>query len=241
MPVSPPSLIHHQDPYSQPQVKLCSSCHSPLSQDLDPTFFFPDSDPNDHLTLCRPCKERYLLQTIQQQSLDLVPYPDLDDESHRLHAYPGHPTNDDSPRVPTIDTPLHPNPVIESSPSVQLPSSNIPLSDRPLPPKVAHEALISSATTKRAKLSISTSVTPDGPRSAVLSTPLVSSSIRSSNTRLQPSPTPDPYVDITRIRTRSQGHHCLYPGASFQGTQKSGRNSYDVTVSIVVGCSVCWS
>jgi len=32
---------------------------------------------------------------------------------------------------------------------------------------------------------------------------------------------------------RSQGHHCLYPGATFQGTQKSGRNSYDVTVSIV--------
>ncbi|KAH9958272.1 vacuolar import and degradation protein-domain-containing protein, partial [Russula dissimulans] len=44
---------------------------------------------------------------------------------------------------------------------------------------------------------------------------------------------PDPYVDITRIRMRSQGHHCLYPGATFQGTQKSGRNSYDVTVSIV--------
>jgi len=32
---------------------------------------------------------------------------------------------------------------------------------------------------------------------------------------------------------RSQGHHCLYPGATFHGTQKSGRNSYDVTVSIV--------
>jgi len=44
---------------------------------------------------------------------------------------------------------------------------------------------------------------------------------------------PDPLVDITRIRVRSQGHHCLYPGASFQGTQKSGRNSYDVNVTIV--------
>ncbi|KAI0040901.1 hypothetical protein FA95DRAFT_1450674, partial [Auriscalpium vulgare] len=44
---------------------------------------------------------------------------------------------------------------------------------------------------------------------------------------------PDPFVDITRIRMRSQGHHCLYPGATFQGTQKSGRNSYDVTVTIV--------
>jgi len=44
---------------------------------------------------------------------------------------------------------------------------------------------------------------------------------------------PDPLVDITRIRIRSRGHHCLYPGASFQGTQKSGRNSYDVNVTIV--------
>lgn len=45
---------------------------------------------------------------------------------------------------------------------------------------------------------------------------------------------PDPLLDITHIRVRCQGHHCLYPGAVFQGTQKSGRNSYDVTVNIVV-------
>lgn len=45
---------------------------------------------------------------------------------------------------------------------------------------------------------------------------------------------PDPLVDITRLRVPSQGHHCLYPGAIFKGTQKSGRNSYDVSVTIVV-------
>lgn len=43
----------------------------------------------------------------------------------------------------------------------------------------------------------------------------------------------DPLADITRLRVRTQTHHCLYPGASFQGTQKSGRNSYDVNVTIV--------
>jgi len=48
-----------------------------------------------------------------------------------------------------------------------------------------------------------------------------------------PAAHPDPLVDITRLRVRSQGHHCLYPGAIFQGTQKSGRNSYDVSVTIV--------
>ncbi|KAJ7741548.1 vacuolar import and degradation protein-domain-containing protein [Mycena maculata] len=46
-------------------------------------------------------------------------------------------------------------------------------------------------------------------------------------------PKGDPLADITRLRVRAQTHHCLYPGASFQGTQKSGRNSYDVTVTIV--------
>lgn len=44
----------------------------------------------------------------------------------------------------------------------------------------------------------------------------------------------DPLVDITRLRVRSNGYRSLYPGATFQGTQKSGRNSYDVTVTIVV-------
>jgi hypothetical protein len=51
-------------------------------------------------------------------------------------------------------------------------------------------------------------------------------------------PAYDPFVDITRLRVRSQGHHCLYPGATFQGTQKSGRNSYEVDVTIVVRSSL---
>ena len=45
---------------------------------------------------------------------------------------------------------------------------------------------------------------------------------------------PNPLVDITRLRVRSPTHHCLYPGATFTGTQKSGRSSYDVNVTIVV-------
>ncbi|KAJ4487830.1 vacuolar import and degradation protein-domain-containing protein [Lentinula aciculospora] len=45
--------------------------------------------------------------------------------------------------------------------------------------------------------------------------------------------TPSPLTDITRLRVRSQGNHCLYPGAVFKGTQKSGRSSYDVNVTIV--------
>lgn len=231
MPVSPPALPQQQDSLPQSQIKLCSSCRSPLSQDLDPTYFIPDSDVNDHLMLCRPCRERILLQTIQQQQPhDQSQHSDVDDQPHRLHAYPAHPASDDSSRLLPIDGPA---PITESSPSVQ-PQSPIAPSDRPLPTRVAHEAPTSSTSTKRAKLAITTSVTADGLRSAVSSTPSVSSSIRSGHTTLQHSPAPDPFVDITRFRMRSQRHHCLYPGATFQGTQKSGRNSYDVTVSIVV-------
>jgi hypothetical protein len=233
MPVSPPALPQQQDPPTQSQIKLCSSCRSPLSQDLDPTYLIPDADVNDHLMLCRPCRERLLLQTIQQQQPhDLSQHSDADDQPQRLHAYPAHAASDDSPRLLPLDGPAS---MTDISPSVQ-PQSPIAPSDRPFPPRVAHEAPISSAaSSKRAKLAITTSVTADGLRSAVSSTPSVSSSIiRSSHTTLQYSPAPDPFVDITRIRMRSQRHHCLYPGATFQGTQKSGRNSYDVTVSIVV-------
>ncbi|KAH8995389.1 vacuolar import and degradation protein-domain-containing protein [Lactarius akahatsu] len=216
MPVSPTSLPQ-QDVHAQPQVKLCSSCRSPLTQDLDATspHFFSDSDIND-LMMCYPCKERYLLQNIQQQAHELASYHDALDESHRLHQHTAH----------AVDGPV---PLMESLSSVQLPPI-CPPSDRPLPSKVQHEALVPSAPSKRAKLAI---VVSDGPRSAVSSTPSVPSSIRSDISPLQHSPAPDPYIDITRIRMRSQGHHCLYPGATFQGTQKSGRNSYDVTVSIV--------
>ncbi|KAF8623456.1 hypothetical protein AX15_006241 [Amanita polypyramis BW_CC] len=44
---------------------------------------------------------------------------------------------------------------------------------------------------------------------------------------------PDPLIDITRLRIRTSSHYCLYPGATFVGTQKSGRSSYDVTVTVV--------
>jgi hypothetical protein len=53
---------------------------------------------------------------------------------------------------------------------------------------------------------------------------------------------PNPLVDITKLRVRSPTHHCLYPGATFTGTQKSGRSSYDVNVTIVVRpSSSSWS
>ncbi|CAE7207872.1 unnamed protein product [Rhizoctonia solani] len=44
---------------------------------------------------------------------------------------------------------------------------------------------------------------------------------------------PDPYADVTRLRLNNTRQDCLYPGAQFVGIQKSGRNSYNVSVTIV--------
>lgn len=81
-----------------------------------------------------------------------------------------------------------------------------------------------------------TSILSAGPR--VTSSSPVNSHIHFSSTSAKShyvqASLPDPSVDITRLRVRSQSYHCLYPGATFKGTQKSGRNSYDVTVTIVV-------
>jgi len=63
------------------------------------------------------------------------------------------------------------------------------------------------------------------------------SSQSQKETRHEAIYSPNPLVDITRLRVRSPTHHCLYPGATFTGTQKSGRSSYDVNVTIVVRVS----
>ncbi|KAF5389895.1 hypothetical protein D9757_003712 [Collybiopsis confluens] len=73
---------------------------------------------------------------------------------------------------------------------------------------------------------VTVTITHAPPRLATLST-------GHSDVRGRSFITPSPLTDITRLRVRSQGNHCLYPGAVFQGTQKSGRSSYDVNVTIV--------
>ncbi|KAG8998682.1 hypothetical protein FRB93_013461 [Tulasnella sp. JGI-2019a] len=81
----------------------------------------------------------------------------------------------------------------------------------------------------------SSSSTIDGPTTPVARRDRSTSSDRSSpSTATSASfPPPCPYRDITRLRVASRGNSYLYPGASFSGTQKSGRNNYDVTVTVV--------
>lgn len=54
-----------------------------------------------------------------------------------------------------------------------------------------------------------------------------------SSSTSTPAPDPEPLIDITHMRIRSHRHPCLYPGSTFTGVQKSERNSYEVTVSII--------
>ncbi|CDO68307.1 hypothetical protein BN946_scf184799.g34 [Trametes cinnabarina] len=115
------------------------------------------------------------------------------------------------------------NPPTHSACSDKLPTSptSSPLQTRPslTPINTTH------ATSSQAP-------TPQQPRPEQAAASQASGS-RQRSSLVSSSPAPDPLLDITRLRVRSQGHHCLYPGATFQGTQKSGRNSYDVNVTIV--------
>lgn len=108
----------------------------------------------------------------------------------------------------------HPDPVFEDDIDIDVPHS--PLHSPPSSPPPSQP--------------IKTTATP----SESSLTPLRSRGHPQRSPLPMPVPVPDPTTDITRLRVRAQRHHCLYPGATFQGTQKSGRNSYDVNVTIVV-------
>ncbi|KAH9901355.1 vacuolar import and degradation protein-domain-containing protein [Cubamyces lactineus] len=104
--------------------------------------------------------------------------------------------------------------------------------EKPLQPSPATSPVLTRPTLTPIDTShASSSQAPTAPRSDQASASHASGSRQRAHPA--PFPAPDPLQDITRLRVRSQGHHCLYPGATFQGTQKSGRNSYDVNVTIV--------
>ncbi|KAG0705993.1 vacuolar import and degradation protein-domain-containing protein [Suillus ampliporus] len=108
-------------------------------------------------------------------------------------------------------------------------TASSPISVSSCAPSIYSQSTI-PATPKPVMLSIHTATVPSRPLSHQSRN---HTSTDSRSLSLNTSSSPDPLLDITHIRVRSQGHHCLYPGAVFQGTQKSGRNSYDVNVNIV--------
>ena len=123
-------------------------------------------------------------------------------------------------------------PVTEPSTSSSTPASALPRS-----PRLPSSTLSSPVLTRPTLSPIDTSNHPSSSQAQSARRAELASASQSGyrpRSHAGPSSGLDPLLDITRLRVRSQGHHCLYPGATFQGTQKSGRNSYDVNVTIVV-------
>jgi glucose-induced degradation protein 4 len=232
---STPALPADLDLVSQ-QVKVCSRCRAPVPQDVDytnPLLFMHNSD-LDPSSLCAVCRDRS--STTRQSVASAVrgiPFSQVDFDPARRSSIQE--PSDDScigltlppaqPHAPQLDS-------VEQQCSQ--PSSTVPL-DPTYSPR-SQSILESVHHVLKVKIQTDSNTLHHHPRSsATESSAVVSlSSPLSSFSCKCPSYSPDPLVDITRLRVRSTTHHCLYPGATFSGTQKSGRNSYDVNVTIVV-------
>ncbi|KZT68128.1 hypothetical protein DAEQUDRAFT_728162 [Daedalea quercina L-15889] len=243
-----PAIHDQQSPdQSQGQVKLCSACHCPLSADSPNTAFFlhGDTDSNETTIVCGPCHSRLVplrgdapLQTVEYTNMQRVllrraaslqgghneapAAPRRESIVHSAHSQVDRCLDADE----EMDRPL------SSSPSIaHVEPSTTPV---PTPP----ETPVVHVSARPTPAPIDTQLAHPQPRQRISTAQLSPVQLATpSSSRPRPkvalATSPDPLSDITRLRIRSQGHHCLYPGATFQGTQKSGRNSYDVNVTIV--------
>jgi hypothetical protein len=215
-PVPDPSLPEQP----LPQDKLCSSCHSPLVDSIVPHIFI-------HQAICSVCHDPLVFSRLGRRTDDSHGRcSEVESELSRcVGPDAANEVSHISRRIP--DDHFHDDDVNTSAASS---ASSSPLST-PTPPEIPFHRLHVPSPNKHSPLAVNNSSL----------SPTVSH--RSCDTQSVNTPRrhdtsstlcPDPLSDITRLRVRSQRYHCLYPGASFQGTQKSGRNSYDVNVTIVV-------
>ncbi|KAF9227646.1 hypothetical protein BS17DRAFT_746307 [Gyrodon lividus] len=218
-----PSVIELTQDISQSQAtKYCFHCSCPLNTDSVNAVV----DDHDSNIICAACSARTL--------------PGRSEDTPGIFVDPGLSAYTTSPSIDirqgtfqSVRT--HPEPVFEDDIEIHSsPQSLLTLSPRPpsyQPSSVSSRPSVPP--TSKPSLSIRTATTP------CRSTNTQQHTSPGAITRGRPQRTPvsvpvlDPTSDITRLRVRSQGHHCLYPGAIFQGTQKSGRNSYDVNVTVV--------
>ena len=201
------------------QLKQCSTCHSPLLQtdmSTGASQFVSIPDLTDNAIVCGACRERLVAE--RQAARDAAALADLEHEivEHELTRQLAQlPTNDTQMLDVENDYDFTPEPPARrpSSPVPPAPPVYIPLSAPP-----SH----SQPFTNPSKAETPT----QNPRSP-LSIPRTPHPLPSFVNR-------DPWQDVTQTRVRTQAHDCLYPGATFVGTQRSGRNAYEVTVTIVV-------
>lgn len=213
---SPVHIDQHQQDQLQGQVKECPTCHATLLEPATSLFLSETAT-----VVCLSCRERTApvisTQDVRQHRIDL-------DTSYPVRQPPHEPPILQSTRRYQDILPADFDSVVSSSPASSVLESNISY-HASSPPSPTYSK-------KPASLSIQCNIIPQTlPRHQNSFVPHSYESTRYQSTSHS---SPDPLADITRIRIRSRGHHCLYPGAAFQGTQKSGRNSYDVNVTIVV-------
>jgi len=205
---------------SREQIKVCMFCRTPvLSSDADHPPHQLLIEPDIPL-LCAGCREARSIPVRQQHPIsagsrgsfggsELVrPVLQLPPDGPSPIPFP---TSQPHPSTSPLDGP-------ELSRSISMssePNSYLPrISD-----KIHHAPKVKIQTDNQYPISRTASS---------------ESSQSQKESRHEATYSPNPLVDITRLRVRSPTHHCLYPGATFTGTQKSGRSSYDVNVTIVV-------
>ncbi|KAF9475843.1 hypothetical protein BDN70DRAFT_883168 [Pholiota conissans] len=198
---------HPQDLGAAPQVKICASCNSAFP------FVLAPAEP----LVCALCRERpadsptYRQLRIDQDAL----------HSHRLGLAHDSPILLSS-RRPQQDAVTYDN-VLATSSSDSFHHSPIPSSSHPKKPVLSNIQCTIAPVQSTHRHPSRFSVAPYETTPTCQQQQSPQHSIAAA----------DPLADITRLRIRNRPHHCLYPGATFQGTQKSGRNSYDVDVTIV--------
>ncbi|KAH9854202.1 vacuolar import and degradation protein-domain-containing protein [Lenzites betulinus] len=249
--------LSQSDP-PQPQVKLCLACCCPLATDVPsaaPFLVHNDTDlPVDSALVCASCRTRLPPQTPARGGLFaegarelLRRAASLQSANNEAPSPLGHDSLQSQPASPSAVEPCALPELIMEAPTVLAPrafisSSAEAQSSHPSPAPAARFDKLPASPLPSPVLSRPQLTPIDTSHASSSQAPVVqradpSSASQASGSRQRPhvvsSSAPDPLVDITRLRVRSQGHHCLYPGATFQGTQKSGRNSYDVNVTIV--------
>jgi hypothetical protein len=214
-------------------VKHCARCHGTLTAESANTTFF---DPNDATIVCTSCHDQVVSERLGLGETHGLSDQVGSDIVERLsHNAPVHVSMVSSRIVTHVqdERPLEDDTDMLTEPaSLQtvfpITSNSLTSYHRlPTPPNSNTNKHMTSRTVCNTNIPSASIFQPQG---RTMNAKIASStSCRSQSF----TSSPDPLVDITHLRVRSQGHHCLYPGASFQGTQKSGRNSYDVNVTIV--------
>ncbi|KIK49269.1 hypothetical protein CY34DRAFT_7578 [Suillus luteus UH-Slu-Lm8-n1] len=207
-------------------TKYCLYCNNPLDSSNAVLTVQDDHDSN---TMCAWCRD---MQPQGQQDDDVFADDDAASASFIRTT------------LPTISTQLNSVPLGHTADLQGIFSHDMDMDDAPTSSSTASPFCISTSIQSCPHSVYSQSTIPAAPKAihthaTTPSRPLSHQSRNNASTdshssRMNTScSSPNPLLDITHIRVRVQGHHCLYPGAVFQGTQKSGRNSYEVNVNIV--------